>query len=838
MSKRTVLLILLSFLVSPVFSQIVVPQPIGWWKFDQPGTLTGAESGFGVSLALNGNHISAAGPSAENGAVRIGVGSYYILTHGIAPNGGGTKVNEYSLQFDFKVTELGAWRCFFQTTVNNAGDGDFFINPSGNIGVAAVGYSGLTLNPNEWYRLLISVKNGSYFTVYLDGKLLTQGTIQSVDGRFSLENQLLIFADEDGEDGTMDCAELAIWDKPLTAEEALQLGGFQHSTPSAESQKPYLQNPGQERMTICWHDSAQTATSVVFGTDSAQLNQEVAGTSEIIVDPYRWHTVKLAGLQRATRYFYRVKNGDRQSGIFAFKTLPADNYNGKIRFLLLSDTHSGDTTMAGKIARQAVKTISQVYGPDIDNQITGIIHSGDVVVSGTSADQYAKQFFAPLKSLTASIPTTVVAGNHEVESPYFYQYLKVDELSGLPGTPGLVEKVLQLKVGNSLFIGLNTNVIGLYGNVQANWLNSRLREVEQDAAIDFVFLFFHHPPHSELWDYVNIADEGGSYVREILYPIIKKYSKVQQMYSGHTHGYERGTIQSETPGGDFRMIIGGGSGGALDPWAPGANRDIADITVCISNYGFQLLEIDIADRSFKNTVYSLGTLSDPKNGEVIDTFYKKINQPEPSKPNVESVSSKAGKVIVKTSPFNGADSLMSVQLQVFADAFYSSSVFDTVIHQVNIYGVDANDNPLDLNKNLDLHSCSISESLFMAGKTYYFRTRYRDNNLKWSAWSDWFDGLITSAETQSILTEISVGQNYPNPFATETSIDYTIQIEGNVTFRIYNMLNQLVFEQHLSVQPAGFHTLKFKNALPDSGVYFYEIGSGGARQIKQMLIHR
>ena len=838
MSKSTAILFLLSFLISPVFSQTVVPQPTGWWKFDQPGNLTVAEPGYGQSLALTGNQSVADGPSAENGAVRIGVGSYYKLTHGIAPNGGGAKVNEYSLQFDFKVAELGAWRCFFQTTVNNTGDGDFFINPSGNIGVAAVGYSGLTVNPNEWYRLLISVNNGSFFTVYLDGKLFTQGTVQDVDGRFSLETQLLIFADEDGEDGTIDCAELAIWDKPLTAVEAMQLGGYQHSTPSAENQKPFLQNPGQDRMTICWHDSAQTATSVVFGIDSAQLNQEVAGTSELIVDPYRWHTVNLEGLQPATRYFYRVKNGDRQSGVFAFKTLPADNYNGKIRFLLLSDTHSGDTTMAGKIARQAVKTISQLYGPDIENQITGIIHSGDVVVSGTAADQYAKQFFTPLKSLTASIPTTVVAGNHEVESPYFYQYLKVDELSGLPGTPGLVEKVLQLKVGNSLFIGLNTNVIGQYGNVQANWLNSRLKEIEQDAGIDFVFLFFHHPPHSELWDYVNTTDEGGSYVREILYPVIKKYSKVQQMYSGHTHGYERGAIQSSTPGGDFRMIIGGGSGGVLDPWAPGANRDIADITVCISNYEFQLLEIDIADQSFTNTVYSLGTLSDPKNGEVIDSFYKKINQPEPSKPNVESVSLKAGKVVVQTSPFSGADSLMSVQLQVFTDAFYSSSVFDTVIHHVNIYGVDANGNPLDLNKNLDLYSSSISESLFTVGKTYYFRTRYRDNNLKWSAWSDLFAGLITSAETQPMLTGISVGQNYPNPFATETSIDYSIQTEGSVTFRIYNTLNQLVFEQHLGIQQAGFQTLKFTNTFPESGVYFYEIGTGGARQIKPMLICR
>ena len=835
MSKSTVLLLFLSFLMSPVFSQTVVSPRAGWWKFDDSANLTKAEPGFGTALSIKGNNASVPGPSAENGAVRIGVGSYYQLSHGIVPNGGGTKVNEYSLQFDFKVADLGNWRCFFQTTVNNTGDGDFFINPSGNIGVAAVGYSGITINPGEWYRLVISVKNNSFFLVYLDGKLITQGTVQGIDGRFSLENQLLIFADEDGEDGTIDCAELAIWDKPLSAAEVLQLGGYQHANQILLTQQPFLQNPGKDRMTICWHDSAQTAAKVVFGTDSSALNLETTGSSEIIGGQYRWHSVKLAGLQPGTRYFYRVKNDERISPVFAFKTLPPDDFSGKLRFLMLSETHNSDTIMAGKIARQAVKTVSELYGPDIENHINAIIHSGDVVMSGTSADQYPKQFFAPLKSLTVAIPTVVVAGNHEVESPFFYQYLKVDELSGLPGTPGLVEKILQMRVVNSVFIGLNTNVISQFGNVQASWLNARLSELEQDSDIDFVFLFFHHPPHSELWDVVNTADEGGRYVRDVLYPVIKKYSKVQQMYSGHTHGYERGTILSPTAGGDFRMIIGGGSGGALDPWTPGANRDIAEITVCISNYEFQILEIDVGDRSFTNTVYSLGTLSKPKNGEVIDSFYKKINQAGPEKPAVESISANAGKIAVKTSPFAGEDSLMSVQIQVFTDAYYTSMVYDTLVNRVNIYGVDVAGNPVDLNQNRDIYTTPVSNSNIHFGKTYYFRARYRDNNLKWSSWSDLFAGTITSAESKNASSGISLSQNYPNPFVSETTIDFSIQNQGEVTFRVYNLLNQLVFEEKLGTRQPGFHSYQFKKELPSGGVYFYEISSGGYSKIKSML---
>jgi Icc-related predicted phosphoesterase len=832
---KQLFLILLIFPTSISNSFATIPERVGWWKFDTSSDLTKAETGFGLPLILVGNHSATKGPDEENAATLIGVGSHYKMTHQILPKTGESKINEYTLLYDFKITETGAWRSFFQTSVNNSGDADLFINPGGEIGVAAVGYSGISITPNEWYRLIVSVKNGSHFNYYLDGQLLLKGNIQPVNGRFSLENQLLIFADEDGEDGFINCSELAIWDKALTAAEVLELGGFAHSAPKLKTRIPYLQSPGKNSIIVCWHDTAQFATKIVYGLDSINLNIETLGSSEIISSPIRWHSVKLSSLQPNTRYFYKVSSGDSLSKTHSFKTLPDSDYNGKLRFLMLSDTHNSDTTMAGKVIRQAHSKITELYGLDIENHITGIIHSGDIVMSGDSPGQYDKQFFQPLSLMTSNISTTVVAGNHEAESPFFYQYLKLDELSAYPAVPALNEKILQLRVGNSLFLGLNTNIINQFGTTQANWLNSKLKEVENDKSIDFVFLFFHHPPVSELWDYTNTKDAGTAYVRDVLLPVIKKYTKVQQMHYGHTHGFERGAILSEISGGDFRIICGGGGGGNLDPWATGENRDFNEINISISNYVFQILEIDIASQSYQNSVYSLGTLSKPKNGELIDSWYKKVNQESPKTPIIENVTAHDDFVQINTSQFSGTDSVMTVQIQILNSTQNPEIEFDTLIQRVNIYGVDNLSNPVDLNEDINIYQTKLPLEV-LPQKSFYIRTRYRDNNLKWSNWSDsWFFTTTGIKDLSGLENEILLFQNFPNPFKNSTIFKYELAESSEVTFNFYDINNKIIHEKNEGLKSKGIHTFSFFDENLKSGIYLCEMISGNRRRTKTMV---
>jgi hypothetical protein len=838
-TKYLILVIILLF--TNILSQAVIPERKGWWKFDNPANLTKAETGFGTDLTLVGKHTSGSGPNVGNGAVLIGPGSYYKMSHQIAPKATETFVNEYSLQFDFKIPENGVWHSFFQTSATNDNDGDFFINTSGNIGVAAVGYSNYSTLKNEWYRLLITVKNGSFFTCYLDGKLLMTGSTQTLDGRFSLNQLLLIFADEDGEDGTIICSELAIWEMALTSDQAKELGGYGHlPAPYIMTRIPYLQGQGQNTMNICWHDTAKTGTKVEYGLDST-LQLSTIGNSELINDPYRWHSVKLSGLTANTRYFYRVASGNGVSGTYSFKTLPDETYSGKIRFLLFSDTHDSDTTSAKKVMVAAKAKISELYGSDIENHINGIFHSGDLVVSGNSPGQYTTQYFQPISALSRNIPTMAVAGNHEGESQYFYKYMKLNDQSAYPNNSALNEKIWQTRVGNSVFIGLNTNIIDQYGTTQANWLDAKLKETENDATIDFVFLFMHHPPFSELWFDVSTFDGGANYVKNTLFPIIKKYTKVQQLHSGHTHGFERGTVQSEKSGSDFRFVIGGGGGGPLDNWGDFTNLDYPDIHIAYDHFFFQILEIDIASHSFQNSMFSLGNQFKSRNSELMDTWYKKVNQSGPSKPTVENAIVNLDNIQFTTSQFSGLDSLMSVEMKVVDITENYRLVLDSLVHWKNVYGVDKNFTPIDKNSSVNLYQQKISKSLFSEYKLYSYSVRYRDHNLKWSDWSDLVlfnsTGIISSLDAVNKSSGHDfLGQNYPNPFSKSTIFPYQIQKTGKVSFQILDLSGNEIRNIYEGVKSPGKYDLEINSEKLENGIYFLRMKTSEFAITRKMVV--
>jgi F5/8 type C domain len=210
----------------------------GLWEFSNTDNLTAAKVGNDLVLAGDGVHKAIAGVSAGDGAVSIGTGSYYECTAGIAANGGGSTVNQYSLLFDFRYpsSSAGSYMCFFQTDTTNSNDGDYFISPGEDWGVGSISYAsnpgGAFSVPDTWYRVVLSVDQGSgdqFFRLYIDGVLIHTHGNSGTDGRHSLyadpDVAVLLFADENGEDPEIHCSTVAIWDRPLTAEEIVVLGG-------------------------------------------------------------------------------------------------------------------------------------------------------------------------------------------------------------------------------------------------------------------------------------------------------------------------------------------------------------------------------------------------------------------------------------------------------------------------------------------------------------------------------------------------------------------------------------------------------------------------------------
>lgn len=226
MKKRIVLFLLLAV------ATVAQADLAGLWEFNNSADLTAATNG--PDLALTGSHAAVAGVGATDGAAQLGVGSHYTVTHGIAGNGGGAFVNEWTLVYDIKCPLTKKYSALLQTTIANDDDGDLFVKKStdyskASVGVGDTGYALDAISANTWYRLVVRVDNANFYELWLNGvRIIRSETIWAIDGRFALKSQFYLFADNDGEEDTIDVSLIALYDTALSEQEIQNLGPVGH----------------------------------------------------------------------------------------------------------------------------------------------------------------------------------------------------------------------------------------------------------------------------------------------------------------------------------------------------------------------------------------------------------------------------------------------------------------------------------------------------------------------------------------------------------------------------------------------------------------------------------
>ncbi len=100
-----------------------------------------------------------------------------------------------------------------------------------------------------------------------------------------------------------------------------------------------------------------------------------------------------------------------------------------------------------------------------------------------------------------------------------------------------------------------------------------------------------------------------------------------------------------------------------------------------------------------------------------------------------------------------------------------------------------------------------------------------------------FVNYVTDVEDgANTVYEYKLVQNYPNPFNPSTKINYSIQTEGLVTLKVFNILGQEVATLVNDFQTAGAHTVNFDATKLSSGIYLYKIDSNGFTQTKKMML--
>jgi hypothetical protein len=137
-----------------------------------------------------------------------------------------------------------------------------------------------------------------------------------------------------------------------------------------------------------------------------------------------------------------------------------------------------------------------------------------------------------------------------------------------------------------------------------------------------------------------------------------------------------------------------------------------------------------------------------------------------------------------------------------------------------------------------LTNTSYVPSGLTAKQTYYWRVgavNQAGNGPYSPTWS-FATGSSAVDETGSTPSEVSLDQNYPNPFSDATTFSFLTTNEGNVSLKVYDVLGKELATVIAGSLPAGNHTAQWDAGNLPHGVYFYRLTSGKYTITKQMMV--
>jgi len=84
--------------------------------------------------------------------------------------------------------------------------------------------------------------------------------------------------------------------------------------------------------------------------------------------------------------------------------------------------------------------------------------------------------------------------------------------------------------------------------------------------------------------------------------------------------------------------------------------------------------------------------------------------------------------------------------------------------------------------------------------------------------------------------EYSLGQNYPNPFVNETTIQYTIGRPELVNITLFDVSGRTVKVLVNGANDSGTHAISFNIGSLTKGIYYYRIQAGDFTDVKKLTI--
>lgn len=100
-------------------------------------------------------------------------------------------------------------------------------------------------------------------------------------------------------------------------------------------------------------------------------------------------------------------------------------------------------------------------------------------------------------------------------------------------------------------------------------------------------------------------------------------------------------------------------------------------------------------------------------------------------------------------------------------------------------------------------------------------------------------GVVTAVKEHNSVQpplNLSLAQNFPNPFNASTRIAYSLPKRTQVELSVYDVLGKKVKTLVNEVKASGTHTVQFESADLPSGLYRYTLKAGNFEETKSMLL--
>jgi len=95
---------------------------------------------------------------------------------------------------------------------------------------------------------------------------------------------------------------------------------------------------------------------------------------------------------------------------------------------------------------------------------------------------------------------------------------------------------------------------------------------------------------------------------------------------------------------------------------------------------------------------------------------------------------------------------------------------------------------------------------------------------------------IDNFNNSTMSYSISLSQNYPNPFNAQTTIQYSLPEQSNVTIDIFDLLGRKIETLAEGIKPAGNQQAIWDASGQASGIYFYRIKAEDKAETKKMVL--